>query len=64
MQTPPPLVSCIMPTANREKFIPLAVKYFQRQDYPNKELVVLDDGNKPVKHLLPDEQGRDHCELG
>ena len=55
MQTTTPLVSCIMPTANREKFIPLAIKYFQRQDYPNKELVVLDDGNKPVKHLLPDD---------
>ena len=48
-----PLVSCIMPTANREKFIPLAINYFQRQDYPNKELVVVDDGKVSVKELLP-----------
>ncbi len=49
-----PLVSCIMPTANRAQFIPLAMKYFARQDYPNLELIVLDDGD-PVRHLIPDD---------
>jgi hypothetical protein len=35
-----PPVSCIMPTANRRAFVPRAVVYFLRQDYPNKELVI------------------------
>ena len=38
-----PLVSCIMPTADRRRFVPRAVHQFLAQDYPNKELVILDD---------------------
>lgn len=48
-----PLVSCIMPTANREKFIPFAIRYFLYQNYPNKELIIVDDGKYPVKDLIP-----------
>jgi len=48
-----PLVSCIMPTANRQKYIPFAVKYFLQQDYPNKELVIIDDGVISSKSLIP-----------
>jgi len=51
-----PLVSCIMPTANRQKYIPLAVETFLQQDYPNKELVIIDDGKESVSSLLPDDQ--------
>ena len=50
----PPLVSCIMPTANREKYIPFAIDYFLSQNYPNKELIIIDDGFHPVSHLVPD----------
>lgn len=50
-----PLVSCIMPTFNRRKFVPLALQYFLRQDYPNKELIVIDDGTDPVGDLIPDD---------
>lgn len=39
-----PLISCIMPTRNRRAFVAQAVKFFQAQDYPNKELVTLEDG--------------------
>lgn len=49
-----PLVSCIMPTANRQKFLPFAIHYFIHQDYPNKELVIIDDGLEPAKALIPD----------
>jgi len=52
-----PLVSCIMPTANRERFIPHAIRYFLRQDYPNKELILLDDGIRPLTHLVPEGKG-------
>jgi glycosyltransferase involved in cell wall biosynthesis len=48
-----PLVSCIMPTGDRLAFVPLAVDYFLRQDYPNRELIVVDDGRERVRHLLP-----------
>jgi glycosyltransferase involved in cell wall biosynthesis len=49
-----PLISCIMPTHNRRFFIPQAIRCFLAQDYPNKELVVLDDGDDPICDLLPD----------
>lgn len=55
MQKNQPLVSCIMPTANRHKFVPLAIKYFLEQDYPSKELVIVDDGNQSVAALIPDD---------
>jgi glycosyltransferase involved in cell wall biosynthesis len=50
-----PLVSCIMPTHNRRAFVPHAIRYFLRQDYPNKELILVDDGTDPVSDLLPDD---------
>ena len=46
------LVSCIMPTRNRRAFVPLALHNFLAQDYPNKELVVIDDGTDPVADLV------------
>ncbi|MGY0036925.1 glycosyltransferase family 2 protein [Pedobacter sp. NJ-S-72] len=49
-----PLVSCIMPTANRQKFIPFAIDYFLQQDYSNAELVIIDDGIESVASLVPD----------
>ena len=50
-----PLVSCIMPTANRQKYIPFAVDYFLNQDYPDRELVIIDDGRESILSLLPDD---------
>jgi len=50
-----PLVSCIMPTFDRRAFIPQAVRCFLAQDYPNLELVVVDDGHDPIADLLPDD---------
>lgn len=48
-----PLVSAIMPTYNRRMFLPQAIKYFLRQDYPHKELVIVDDGTDKVCDLIP-----------
>ena len=50
-----PLVSCVMPTHNRRAFVPQAIGYFLRQDYPERELVVVDDGTDPVEDLIPDD---------
>jgi ADP-heptose:LPS heptosyltransferase/2-polyprenyl-3-methyl-5-hydroxy-6-metoxy-1,4-benzoquinol methylase len=50
-----PLASCIMPTCDRRKFIPRALRCFFAQDYPNLELVIVDDGADPIRDLLPDD---------
>jgi len=42
-----------MPTCDRLAFVPRAIAYFQRQDYPNKELLVIDDGADSISDLLP-----------
>lgn len=48
-----PIVSCVMPTADRAPFVPQAIECFLAQDFPSRELVVLDSGNEPIDHLLP-----------
>jgi len=48
-----PLVSCIMPTYNRRHLIPQAIRCFLRQDYPNLELIIVDDGTDPVADCVP-----------
>lgn len=50
---PGPLVSCLMPTADRPRFVPQAIRYFLRQDHPERELVIVDDGAEPVAGLVP-----------
>ncbi len=51
-----PLVSCIMPTCNRRQFVPDAIRYFLRQDYPNKELLIVDDGSDCIADLVPQQE--------
>jgi hypothetical protein len=51
-ETVTPLVTCIMPTFNRRRFVTQAVRNILRQDYPAIELVVVDDGAEPVADLL------------
>jgi 2-polyprenyl-3-methyl-5-hydroxy-6-metoxy-1,4-benzoquinol methylase len=48
-----PLATCITPTANRRQFLPHTIQYFLQQDYPNKELIIIDDGEDPVGDLVP-----------
>lgn len=50
-----PLVSCIMPTYNRRPFVAQAIRYYRLQDYPNRELIILDDGTDPIQDLVPDD---------
>jgi glycosyltransferase involved in cell wall biosynthesis len=47
-----PLISCIMPTANRSNFVALALRLFETQDYPNKELIIVDDGQEDLTSLV------------
>ncbi|HEY5988425.1 MAG TPA: glycosyltransferase [Streptosporangiaceae bacterium] len=48
-----PMVSCIMPTYNRRAFVPQAIRHFLDQDYPDRELIVVDDGTDTVEDLIP-----------
>ena len=48
-----PMVSCIMPTADRREFVPQAIRNFLAQDYEPRELIVLDDGRDSVADLIP-----------
>lgn len=51
-----PFVTCIMPTGDRPEFVKQAIRYFQKQDYQSRELLIVDDGNEPVSELIPDDQ--------
>lgn len=49
-----PLVSCVMPTTSgRRDFIRQSIKYFRRQDYANRELLIVTDGPDSIGELLP-----------
>jgi hypothetical protein len=58
-----PLVSAIMPTANRRPFVGKAIEYFRRQAYPNKELIIVDDGSDPIGDLIPDDENITYIRL-
>ncbi len=45
------LVSCILPTYNRRTFVAQAIEHFRRQDYAERELIVVDDGTNCVGDL-------------
>lgn len=49
-----PLISCVMVTADRHRFCGRAIKSYIDQSYPNKELIVLDNGETPMDDLLVD----------
>jgi len=49
------LITCIMPTSDRRHLAARAIGYFQAQDYPNKELLILDDGEQSIADLVRDD---------
>jgi chlorobactene glucosyltransferase len=42
---PPPFISVLIPARNEELNIEACLESLQRQDYPNFEILVLDDGS-------------------
>jgi len=48
-----------MPTRDRKDFVLQSLKYFQRQDYPARELLILDDGHQDLSsYITVDDQIR------
>jgi glycosyltransferase involved in cell wall biosynthesis len=46
------LVSCLMVTADRPRLMRRSIRCYRRQTYPNRELVVVDDGETDLSPLL------------
>src|ERR1035441_7854207 len=57
------LVSAIMPTGDRRHLLPLAIRAFVQQDWPEKELIVIDDGKDCVADLFIGVAGVKYCSL-
>ncbi len=49
-----PLVTALCLTRNRREWMPQAIRGFQGQDYPEKEMLILADG-EDVSDLVPDD---------
>lgn len=52
-----PLVSCVLCTRNNRHMIPVAIASYLSQYWPNKELVVVDDGEDCIYDLVKDIPG-------
>jgi hypothetical protein len=48
-----PKVTAMMPTCDRRPFVEQSIRLFMAQDYPNRELVIVDDGADEVSDLVP-----------
>jgi glycosyltransferase involved in cell wall biosynthesis len=46
------LASCVMLTYNRRHLVPVALACYLAQDWKEKELIVVDDGDDPVEDLV------------
>jgi glycosyltransferase involved in cell wall biosynthesis len=57
------LVSCILATGNRNRFIPQALRCFAAQTYARRELVVVDDGETPVGRFCRGMEGVKYIRL-
>lgn len=57
-----PKVTCVMPTTSSRRWcIPLAIRWFQLQTYPARELLIVHDGHGGVADLLPVADSRVRC---
>jgi len=58
-----PLVSCILATRNRRRFLGQAIRYFLHQRYEHKELILIDDSSEPIDDLVPAHEQIRHLRL-
>jgi hypothetical protein len=48
-----PLVTAVTPTRNRRQWLPQAIQCFQRQTYPNREMLIVYDSEDDIRGLAP-----------
>lgn len=48
-----PLVSCIVPTANRPAYLEQSISYFLEQNYSNKEMIIVYNTNADLPSNIP-----------
>ncbi len=58
------LVSCILATGDRPAFARQAIRYFSGQTYRPRELIVVDDGKRPVEALCSGVPGVQYIHTG
>lgn len=51
-------VSCVCLTAHRPDFLPVAIACFQKQTYPDLELIIYDNGDAPASRVVPTDDPR------
>ena len=54
-------VSMVMPTYNRAKYLPTAIRCFYAQTYPDLELIIVDDSTEPI--TIPIDERIKHIRL-
>lgn len=55
--------SIVMPVYNNEKYFPLAVKSVTDQDYPDWELIIIDDGSTDCTPSIADEMAKEDARI-
>jgi len=60
-----PRISCIMPTIpSRKYFVAQAIRLFNAQTYPNKELIIIDDGEiDSVAEVIPAQENIEYLHI-
>lgn len=58
-----PLVSCTMVTRDRREFVLQSIRYFYRQDYKMRELVIIDEGSQDLSRAMEEFEEVRYCRV-
>lgn len=58
-----PLVSCIIPVFNAEKYLHRCINSILAQDYPTIEIILIDDGSTDTSPTICDEYAEQYCNI-
>lgn len=58
-----PLISCIIPVFNAEKYLHRCINSILAQDYPTIEIILIDDGSNDTSPTICDEYAEQNCNI-
>lgn len=58
-----PLISCIIPVFNAEKYLHRCINSILAQDYPTIEIILIDDGSTDTSSTICDEYAKQYCNI-